>query len=82
MRNYKFQSARFEFNPRDLFVGIYFKRQRPCLKHYRDDRTVIVPAGLHFYLCVIPCFPLHISFLRKEQKNVRHSVHFETAETH
>lgn len=78
MSGYKFISARFEWNPRDLFFGFYFKRQMPCIKHYSDERgSVVIPAGLHLYICLVPCLPLHISLLRKERQRERSSVHFE-----
>lgn len=42
--------AYLAFEPRDLWLGVYWSRR---------------PNGLHVYVCFIPCFPLHIVFFSK-----------------
>lgn len=41
--------ARFEFEPRDLWVGVYWDRS---------------PTHWHVYLTAVPCLPLHVSWRR------------------
>jgi hypothetical protein len=41
--------AQFQWEPRDLWVGLFWRR------------TAI---ALHLYVCVLPCVPLHISIRR------------------
>lgn len=43
-------SWRFKWEPRDLWVGIYW------------DTSGI---WLHIYVCIIPCLPLHVTFQRR-----------------
>ena len=37
--------AQVLWEPRDLWIGLYWDRK---------------PDGLHLYLCLVPCFPLHM----------------------
>lgn len=46
-------TARFEWRPRDLWIGGYWER--------RGD-------GLHIWLCLVPMLPLHITRLLPEQR--------------
>jgi hypothetical protein len=39
--------GRFEFQPRDLWIGVYWK----------DDGLT-----LDVWICVLPCIPLHLQF--------------------
>lgn len=43
--------ARIKFEPRDLWVGVYWDR-----RHH--------PPELDVYVCLVPCFPLHVRFRR------------------
>ena len=38
--------AQFQFEPRDLWVGVFWRRTKLCL---------------HVYICVLPLLPLHIT---------------------
>ena len=51
---------RFEFKPQDLSVGVFWKTTSvgcPC-GSCRDDVLVDV------WVCLLPCVPLHVSWLR------------------
>lgn len=41
--------VRLEWNPADLWVGLYVTRKP------EDGRT-------HVWVCLVPCFPLHLVF--------------------
>lgn len=47
----RFETIRFE--PRDLWIGLYWKPQDRCVT---------------FYLCLIPCLPIIWSVWKKEEK--------------
>lgn len=47
---------RLEFEPRDLWVGLFWKAD----KHNRYDGLQMFNKW-HFYFCVIPMLPLHIT---------------------
>lgn len=38
-----------QWEPRDLWVGLFWRRTE---------------LALHVYLCLVPCFPFHVSILR------------------
>lgn len=42
-----------KFEPRDLWVGVYWDREQVPGPHY--DIT-------HVYICLIPCFPIHLTW--------------------
>lgn len=48
------RSTRIEFEPRDLWIGLYHTRRRMLVagSKQRDD--------LHLYICLVPVFPLHL----------------------
>ena len=54
--------ARFEFKLADLWVGLFWKRE-PAWRHYPWSRT-------HVWICLVPCFPLHIEWDGKEERDV------------
>lgn len=43
--------ANIKFEPRDLWVGLYWKR----------TRKVLGVSHLHLYVCAVPLFPIHIT---------------------
>lgn len=52
--NRPFLKAQFQFEPRDLWLGAF----------WRVNRQMPPPFyTLHLYLCLIPMFPLHITIL-------------------
>ncbi len=44
--------AKLKFEPRDLWIGVYWDRS---------------PVRLDVYICVVPCFPLHIRIYRESK---------------
>lgn len=51
--------ARFEFKLEDFWVGVYWKKST-----FVDGSTVCVYKRLDIWLCILPCFPLHITWAR------------------
>lgn len=47
------------FDPRDLWIGIYWDRKRFI---YRPTSKTITTTDV--YVCVVPCFPIHLSWTR------------------
>lgn len=45
--------AQFQFEPRDLWIGLFWRRTE---------------IALHLYICFVPLFPLHIT-IRKGMRN-------------
>jgi hypothetical protein len=41
--------AQLQFEPRDIWIGVFWRR---------------TPIALHFYICVVPLVPLHITVSR------------------
>ncbi len=53
---YKFQSIKWTFEKRDIWIGLYWK------KHYSG---LVNWAYLSFYLCIIPMFPICLVLERR-----------------
>lgn len=53
--------AKVEWKPRDLVVGVYWKRTfyRTLTYRYR---------AVHVWVCLLPCIPIHLTFTREEEK--------------
>lgn len=53
-----------EFEPRDLWIGVYWKRRRVLVAGCKtaDD--------LHVWVCLVPCFPIHIAVRGTPQPHV------------
>ena len=49
---------RFEWQPRDLWVGVYWER-RP----HACDFDTCWNNSLHVWVCLLPALPLHLSWL-------------------
>lgn len=47
--------AQFQFEPRDVWVGLFWRRTE---------------IALHLYICILPLVPLHIT-IRKERNDRR-----------
>ena len=43
--------AQFQFDPHDLWVGLFWRRTE---------------RAMHFYICLIPLVPLHIVIMRSQ----------------
>lgn len=39
--------AQFQFEPRDVWIGLFWRRTE---------------IALHFYVCVVPMIPLHVTY--------------------
>lgn len=45
------------FDPRDLWVGIYWNNE------VQDSDPLLLPrTTFHLYVCVVPCFPIHLTW--------------------
>lgn len=51
--------ARIFFEPRDIWVGVFWDR--------RDD-------GLRLYICIVPCVPILLTFSRDTRRLRRHGM--------
>jgi len=59
MINRKTFKAQFQFEPRDLWIGLF----------WRINREMPAPFyTLHFYICIIPIIPLHITILKRSDR--------------
>lgn len=55
--------AEVVFKPQDAWVGLFWQHKQMIagLKKRRD---------LHLYLCLIPCFPVHVVIIGREEPHV------------
>lgn len=44
--------VQFQWELRDLWVGLFWRKTQ---------------IALHLYVCIVPCVPLHVTILRKQQ---------------
>ena len=51
--------AQLIFEPRDLWLGVYWDRPMPLEMGYG-----FLMRTLHIYICVVPCLPLKITLTR------------------
>jgi hypothetical protein len=45
-----------ECHPKDCWVGTYWERKQA---RYRTGKGMVT-AELHVWICLVPCFPLHV----------------------
>ena len=56
-------SVGLEFKPADLWVGVFW-RMDSASPHFDAARQHVVwRRVLHIWVCVVPCFPLHIRWV-------------------
>jgi hypothetical protein len=60
-----------EFNPQDLWVGLFWKRKDQTLP---DPFEGFYVHALDVYLCLFPCLVLHLSWLRLRRGELPHGV--------
>lgn len=49
----KNMTIKFEFEPRDLWIGVYWDTHYQCVGE--------VCGIINIWICLIPCFPIHIT---------------------
>lgn len=57
-----------EFKLQDLWVGIFWKHKPSVMKlYYKHGGSDLVPMEIKtdIWICIIPCFPIHITIRRK-----------------
>lgn len=52
--NRKTLKAQFQFEPRDIWVGLFWRVNHEMPSPY---------CTLHLYLCLVPLIPLHVTIL-------------------
>jgi len=52
MKTYRHLKVRIEFEPRDLWVGAYWKHKRLGMLRKLD-----------IYICVLPVLPIHLTYV-------------------
>lgn len=55
-------SCRLHFEHRDLWVGVYWKRADTPTSSNDPDSGIYPINSLHLYICLIPMFPIHLTF--------------------
>ncbi len=51
--------AQFQFEPRDLWVGLFWRVFRDMPEPYYT---------LHLYICIVPAIPLHVTILKRDKR--------------
>jgi hypothetical protein len=64
-------AAQFQLEPRDLWVGVFWRFERWKAKgtgwdHVHGEISGM-PWSFHAYICVVPMIPLHIYIMRTER---------------
>lgn len=52
MKVYRRLKARIEFEPRDLWIGVYW-----------DRKKIGTLSQLNLYICIVPVFPIHLTYI-------------------
>lgn len=62
-RTFKYRHCRVEFEPRDLWVGIYWTFEKLAVVKDSDMRSFCI------YLCIIPCLPIIFTWTNSHIQN-------------
>lgn len=56
---------RWEFKKEDCWIGVYWERSDYFLD---TDKSYVYPNGqLDIWICLIPCFPIHITKITEKK---------------
>lgn len=55
---------KIDFDLRDIWIGLYWTAKNNVIHNYPTYRAVN-KVEMHIYICLIPCFPIHIWWVEK-----------------
>ena len=65
-KDWKENEMKIKYEPRDLWIGVYWDRAGRCTTLETDRQHYRV------YLCVVPCFPIIFTISRNIPASKRH----------
>jgi hypothetical protein len=63
--------ARFERKLADMWIGVFWRKGVDRCSHWdeKNNRPVcLAPERLDIWICLVPCFPLHVKFGGNERR--------------
>ena len=63
-RRWRFRGWRLYWEPRDIWVGVYWNVSRGPFGCYEARRPVVYSQRFDVWVCLIPCVPLHLRWYR------------------